>query len=150
MPINQNLPILKLHSFIEDCTIIKEWSECKAPVFFDFGAEFPLWCLLPKTSNGNYYMLEYSKQNFIALHTDSLNGNSFFDLMNFLYRAIFAYENPGVNTTTPKTAIETTHPIQRQTIRFPLISTNDIRWLQNQITPRQQRHTYKSRRFKRW
>lgn len=143
MPISQNSPILKLHSFIDECTLLKEWSECKVPVFFDFGAEFSLWCLLPKSSKGNYYALECSRQNFIALHTNTPNGSTFTDLMKLLYANIFAYEYPEIVAAAKQNQIETT-----QAVRFPRLSLNDVQWLERQITLQQRR--LRPKRFKRW
>lgn len=152
IPISQNSPLLKLHSFIEECTLLKEWSECGVPVFFDFGPELPLWCLLPKSSKDNYYVLEYSRHNFILLHTESLNGNTFSDLMTFLYTNVFAYENSEI-VTAVKQDLQSTQPIvnQKGMTIYPRISFDNLRWLERQLTaqPRPRQFT-KTRRFKRW
>lgn len=144
MPIGENSPILKLHSFIDECALLKEWSECGVPVFFDFGSDLSLWCLLPKSSSGNYYILEYSRKNFIALHTESLNGSTFPDLMAFLYANIFAYENPEIATPTQQ------HVAQRRAVAYPRVSLIDFRWLEQQIVLQPRRQPNKYRRFKRW
>ncbi len=40
------------------------------------------------------YLFPYLRQNFVALHNNSLDGRSFSDLMKFLNDLIHAYENP--------------------------------------------------------
>lgn len=92
--INQGVQLIRLPSFIDECALLKEWSECNVPVFFDFGMELPLWCLLPKSSKAIRYVIPYLRQNFVALHTETLNGRNFSDLMKFLNELICAYENP--------------------------------------------------------
>ncbi len=50
-PINANPLVLTVS--LEKCELLKEWSDCRAPVFFDFDGinksrDSVLWCLLPK------------------------------------------------------------------------------------------------------
>jgi competence protein CoiA len=50
----------------------RQWLECKAPVFFDFGGEdfrvdAPLWCLLPGRAEGRALIVALSRSNFLAL-----------------------------------------------------------------------------------
>lgn len=94
--IYQNIQLIKLPSSIEECTILKEWAECRIPVFFDFGVVLPLWCLLPKSTKGCFYAGPFSRQNFIDLHNGILtkNGQNFQDLMKTLNEIVFLYENP--------------------------------------------------------
>ena len=82
----QSINLARLPSLIDDYPILKEWSDCNGPVFFDFGIEFPLWCLLPKTSKGARYIGPFSRQNFLELHNGLLtqSGQSFSELMNTL------------------------------------------------------------------
>jgi competence protein CoiA len=91
--INQNIQLFSLPAFLDECPLLKEWSECNGSVFFDFGSELPLWCLLPKSLQMTRYLVPYFRKNFVALHNDSLDGRSFSDLTKFLNDLIFAYEN---------------------------------------------------------
>jgi competence protein CoiA len=94
--IDQNIQLRQLPSFLDECPIIKEWSGCNGPVFFDFGLEFPLGCLLPKSSNAAHYVGPFSRQTFVDLHNEALtkNGQNFLELMKNLNDAISAYESP--------------------------------------------------------
>lgn len=151
MPIRQNSPILKLHPFLDECSLIEEWSKCSAPVFFDFGTELTLWCLLPKSSEGNYYILEYSRQNFIALHTESLNGSTFSDFAKVLFENIFEYEYPELIEAARKKQMQTNQqpPVQRSVVVYPTISLNDLLWLRQQITRIPQPRYITNKRVKR-
>jgi hypothetical protein len=53
-------------------SLLRDWVDTLAPVFFDFGQEDPtLWCLLPKTSAGNSYVVNFSRKAFIDLHRNT-------------------------------------------------------------------------------
>jgi len=150
VPLNQDSPILKLHPFLNECRILEEWSECGVPVFFDFGPEWPLWGLLPKSSKGHYYVFEYSRKNFIALHSESLNGYTFSDLINHLLKIIIAYEFPELIEAAKRGHDHERQqaPFQRATVRLPRVNISDLRWLERQISqPQRQPNRY--RRFKR-
>lgn len=99
--IQPNIQLLRLPESFENCTLLNEWSECTVPVFFDFGEELPLWCLLPKSSKGIFYAGPFSRQNFIELHNGILTKNeqSFQELMKILTEIIFLCENPVKQTT---------------------------------------------------
>ena len=50
----------------------RQWLECKAPVFFDFGGagcrvDSPLWCLLPGRAEGRALVVALLRSNFLAL-----------------------------------------------------------------------------------
>jgi hypothetical protein len=94
--IAQGINLIQLPSLLDDCSILKEWSECSGPVFFDFGMEAPLWCLLPKTAKGRHYIGPFARNNFIELHNGLLtqNGQTFSELIKVLNEIVFAYENP--------------------------------------------------------
>lgn len=153
IPIKEDSPILKLHPFINECSLINEWSTCNTPVFFDFGGELNLWCLFPKSSKGNYYALKYSRQNFIALHKESLNGQTFNDLIKFVHSRILVYENPELllllnqqnNTAQPQLAPQT------QRVTYSRTNLNNILWLQHQLNQATPRLKYnKGKKFRRW
>jgi hypothetical protein len=49
----------------------RQWLECKAPVFLDFGGadcrvDMPLWCLLPGQAEGRRLVVALSRSNFLA------------------------------------------------------------------------------------
>lgn len=94
--ITQNFSLVRLPSVFDECSILKEWSECNGPVFFDFGIELPLWCLLPKSSTSARYVGPFSRQIFVELHNGKLtmNGQNFSELLTVLNDLVFAYENP--------------------------------------------------------
>lgn len=150
-PLHQDSPILKLHPFLNECRILEEWSECNVPVIFDFGSELPLSCLLPKSSKGHYYMLEYSRQNFIALHTESLNGYTFADFIDHLVKTIIAYEFPELIEAAKRSHAQEPQKVlrQRTTIGPLRVNVSDLRWLERQISqPQRQFNRYRrSRRF---
>jgi hypothetical protein len=60
--------------FIEESTLLKEWSTCRAPVIFDFGNNnnpeilSHLWCLIPNKDNTWAYITPFNREGFIALH----------------------------------------------------------------------------------
>ena len=39
----------------------------RLPVFFDFGTDRPLYCLLPKISRGHFYVVPISRNEFVRL-----------------------------------------------------------------------------------
>lgn len=94
--IAQGINLIRLPSLLDDCPLLKDWSECDGPVFFDFGKELPLWCLLPKTSKAAHYIGPFSRKHFSELHNGLLtqNGQTFAELMKTLNDIVFAYENP--------------------------------------------------------
>lgn len=51
----------------EKVAIVREWSG-PVPVFFDFGEEHVLWCLLPMEPGRNQFVVECSLKNFIKIH----------------------------------------------------------------------------------
>jgi competence protein CoiA len=149
IPIQNDSSILKLHPFINECSLINEWSNCSVPVFFDFGPELPLWCLLPKSAKGNYYILEYSRQNFLALHTELLNGKTFEDFTKFVNGRIIAYENPELVKAMEAVQAPQQTVMQVPQVRYARISLNDLRWLERQIgrMPQPKYNNRRSRRF---
>lgn len=58
----------------DECILLQEWADCSAPVFFDFrGVDQSkdavlLWCLLPRKSNGEAYVIKVTRTGFIELH----------------------------------------------------------------------------------
>lgn len=118
--IHQSIQLIQLPTSLGECPILKEWSECSVPVFFDFGPELPLCCLLPKSSKGVHYLGPFPRKAFVSLHNGELgkDGQNFAELMRTLNNIISAYENPQSQNilparSSPKAAVQ---PImQRQT-----------------------------------
>lgn len=95
-PISKSIPLIRLSSVLVECSLLREWSDCNVPVFFDFGSELPLWCLLPKSSKSALYVGPFLRQKFVELHNGVLTKEeqSFSELMKILSELVFAYENP--------------------------------------------------------
>jgi|GEM_PF-1768433 len=93
--ISPDVPLARLPSSFMECSLLREWSECNVPIFFDFGSEL-LWCLLPKSLKDNLYIGPFSKRNFVDLHNGvkNKNGQDFSGLMRILNDHVCAYENP--------------------------------------------------------
>lgn len=118
----QSINLARLPSPLDDCPLLKEWSECSGPVFFDFGAEFPMWCLLPRTLKGAHYIGPFSRQNFIELHNGILtkNGQTFLELMKTLTDIVFAYENPRQQTVHQQSqSLPVRQPVRQRQIVIP-------------------------------
>lgn len=94
--IHQNIQLYHIPSSFEECSLLREWSDCNTPVFFDFGLELPLWCLLPKSVNGALYIGPFPRQSFIELHNGGLtkSAQNFEELMRTLSEIVTVYENP--------------------------------------------------------
>lgn len=121
-----DLNLFRLSSVTENSPL-KEWSDCKVPVFFDFGEDKLLICLLPKSSKGNFYIVTFSREGFIALHNgESLNGKSFSDLMIFLQMRLFAFENPELMAAIEKLNSRDQELAQQETIKRPTIQRQTV------------------------
>jgi len=72
--------------------LMREWSNDKSPVFFDFNEPEVLWCLLPKAAEGKLVMAEILRQRFIELHLSNSNSPNdiFGELFNFAAAATSA------------------------------------------------------------
>lgn len=99
-----NVPLIQILPQDNECAILRDWSDCSAFVFFDFGAEFPLWCLLPKSSKGRQYLLPVPRQQFVGLHLQPQNGQDYASFETYFNSLIFAFENP--------------QPVQRQQVQI--------------------------------
>lgn len=69
----------------DECTLLKEWNDSNALVFFDFQDEIDteqseLWFLFPNISSGHAYLSPFSRVKFIELH----NNNKFDELVQNL------------------------------------------------------------------
>lgn len=54
--------------------LLRDWSNDKSPVFFDFNVPEIIWCLLPRSAEGKVIIAEISRQAFIELHLSNSNA----------------------------------------------------------------------------
>ncbi|AWW32138.1 hypothetical protein DN752_19445 [Echinicola strongylocentroti] len=71
-----NVNIRKIN-FPEESRLLKEWLNCRVPVFFDFDKS-GLWFLLPLHIKDEAYLIDFSREEFIKVH----NKEGFDELMN--------------------------------------------------------------------
>lgn len=72
--IHKNPAIIKVN-FPKESRLIKEWSNCKGPVFFDFynadnNLSAHLWLLLPKISDDSAFLMLMTRKDFIEYQFD--------------------------------------------------------------------------------
>lgn len=48
--------------------LLRDWSGLTSPVFFDFGDETTVWCLLPNTTDGQAFTIEFARATFLGFH----------------------------------------------------------------------------------
>jgi hypothetical protein len=77
MPVGSNSQIRR--AFSEECALLKEWKDCNAPVFIDFGGEQILWWLLKGNADGSAYVAPFSHSEFVNF----LRGGSTQAALNF-------------------------------------------------------------------
>lgn len=68
--IKQNLPLLMLRGFLDECALLRDWAGSPAPIFFDFDETSTLWYLLPQSTVSQAYVVKFSKEYFIELHRE--------------------------------------------------------------------------------
>ena len=57
--------------FLGFSTLLEEWVDTQTPVFFDFGEESPMWCLIPTRPGEMYvYVAAISRADFIEFHRE--------------------------------------------------------------------------------
>lgn len=74
--------------------LLRDWSNATAPVFFDFNEPEVLWCLLPRSPDGNAVVVEIIRQRFIDLHLSNLDSprDIFGELIHFAATATSAHD----------------------------------------------------------
>lgn len=80
-------PIVKRVS--NDAKLLEVWGSCRAPVFFDFGEDLPLWCLLPMgAAEGVRRAVPFERPYFIELLREGVKrtGHSFAECISALQR----------------------------------------------------------------
>lgn len=133
-----NIPVIQIQSQAPRCAILRDWSECSALVFFDFGAEFPLWCLLPKSSLGRQYMVPVPRNQLVALHTQQMNGQDYANFEAYFKSVVAAFENP-----QPIRTEVMSRPLQHRRVVGP--SSAETRALYRYLTRPQQNNRRRSR-----
>ena len=137
----QDSSIFKLSESINEAPLFKDWCDCNVPVFFDFGNNRPLWCLLPKSSKGNFYILPFHQQNFITLLNGGvLNEKILDEIIILLLMRVFTFENPDLISALQRNNVEGNTPAQKKTgsvLRkyMPAIRMDELSYL---LRPRQQ------------
>lgn len=137
LKIFQDISLFRLPIMANEVSLFNDWCDCNVPVFFDFGVDRPLYCLLPKSSKGHYYVLPFTRQNFITLHNGGLLGEkSFAELVLFLIMRVFIFENPDLiaNLKKAKSQIQISkhvHTIPQPAIQgyVPRIGLNDLNYI---------------------
>ena len=105
--------LFRLHSSVDEVPLFEDWCDCRVPVFFDFGHERPLWCLLPKSSIGCFYILPFHRQNFVTLQSGGrLAEKTFADIILSLTMRVFAFENPEVIAEMQKVKMQNQAQVQ--------------------------------------
>jgi competence protein CoiA len=70
--------------------LLREWSNDKAPVFFDFSEPDALWCLLPRHVEGEFVVVEVLRQRFLDLHLMAQSKDVFGELIQVASAAVSA------------------------------------------------------------
>jgi hypothetical protein len=85
-PVPVNVPMRSV--FSDGNSLLREWSDSTAPVFFDFGeVDKPLWCLIPGGRNGKSYIGPFARATFVALHQPNATQR-FDELMKILMEIV--------------------------------------------------------------
>jgi competence protein CoiA len=53
---------------LDDCRLLREWSNTPAPIFFDFGNGPTIWWLLARCPDEPAYVAPFARSDFIAIH----------------------------------------------------------------------------------
>lgn len=115
--------------FSSDSPIVERWAGCRAPVFFDFGADTPLWCLYPTDSPNWCFVAPLPRESLIAQHQGGeLQLRSFLEFMQTFGRVSASYAHEALriqqlnlrrqNLTTPLTGFHRYLARQRSRRRF--------------------------------
>lgn len=79
--------------YLDDCALLREWSDTSSPVFFDFG-EDNLWCLIPPSKAPWGAVMELPRSLFISMHTqDKSPEEDFEDFLHRLKTIVSSYWN---------------------------------------------------------
>ena len=91
--VGRNSPVRKV--FTDECRLLREWTDCKSPVFFDLGDRKWLWWLFAKSANGWAYIASYPRALFIEGHRSTAPeiARQFEEFVNEMPKLIAAYES---------------------------------------------------------
>lgn len=137
--IHKALPLYQLPDTIDESPCLQDWSGCSVPVFFDFGSDKPLLCLLPKNSKGSFYVVPFLLQDFISSHNGGLlGGKTFLEYVTFLMRGVFIFENPDVIAAMQK--LQNQVRVQARAIQRPIqrssLSLSELNYIFGRLPPR--------------
>jgi competence protein CoiA len=125
----QNIPLIQVTE-ATNSALLRDWSDCRALVFFDFGSEYPLWCLLPKSSRGLQYVLPVARQQFVSLHLAQADGQGYASFESNLNLLVFNVENPRI--VPAQQLMATNRPMQQR--RITPVSSAEARALYKYIS----------------
>ena len=118
-PIQPNFPMWTV--FNRDCTLLQEWSNSRVPVFFDFGKDVPLWCLLPGPRDGIAYVGPLPRQTFLDFHKTGAmqSGQDFTGLLNRLNEIVSMHVTYCQTRAQNEIIRQRQFDLARQASRFP-------------------------------
>lgn len=90
--------------YLDECTILREWSGLPVPVFFDFEEE-TLWCLLSSSQSDYGYIVAFSRTGFINLHNERADHDKNFEYwLNQLNNLVAKYTRIQADMLKPHTS----------------------------------------------
>jgi competence protein CoiA len=123
--VSMDPPIRKVH--LESCSLLKEWINTQAPVFFDFGEELPLWCIVPGKPEAFVHVAAIERHEFISLLRDGA-FNAFEELVMKLVNIVSIHKirhaprttqvAPQPRTTIPQRPFRPPTILSRNRFRF--------------------------------
>lgn len=112
---NPQSPVRRVFKVLwNESALLRDWSENPTPVFFDFGSDDPmLWCLLPKSADGEAHVLEFLRAGFVTFHRNELVEKDYFaDLMK-------NFSNQVANLNSSPKVQQVVQIIRRPQYRYP-------------------------------
>lgn len=93
IPVGANSLVRRV--FSDECVLLREWADSHAPIFFDFGEERVLWWLLSKSPDGQAYVAQFSRTNFVEIHRGGATqmARDFDELVKDLSKLVAHYES---------------------------------------------------------
>lgn len=85
-------PVRRL--YVDDCAMLREWTDSQTPIFIDFGGGQWLWWVLSGRLNGAVYVAQFPRAVFIHIHRGGIvqEGLDFAGLIDELSGLISRYE----------------------------------------------------------
>ncbi len=93
LPVDAEFLICRI-MFPDECPLLRDWGDTRAPVFFDFGGSPWLWCFLGRQPSGHVYVAPFLRAAFIEIHRNSTadKAPNFHTLVRELGNRIRNYE----------------------------------------------------------